>query len=133
MLPPRDERTIAQVRIFTPHAEVPFAGHPNIGTVCVIADGNTAARGSLSDVAVLYELGGPVRVRLVLEAGKIVGAEIVAPKVSEIIGKVDPKLVARCLGLDAKHLVDGRFVPCVASVGLPFAFAELRDSTSWKR
>src|ERR1700691_4322760 len=37
VLPPRDARHTALVRIFTPRIEVPFAGHPNIGTAVVLA------------------------------------------------------------------------------------------------
>ena len=37
VLPPQDAAHIAQVRIFTPRAEMPFAGHPNVGTAFVLA------------------------------------------------------------------------------------------------
>ena len=35
VLPPRDPRNAAEVRIFTPQSELPFAGHPNVGTAWV--------------------------------------------------------------------------------------------------
>ncbi|MGY3650533.1 PhzF family phenazine biosynthesis protein [Bradyrhizobium sp. LM4.3] len=37
VLPPRDKANDAQVRIFTPVRELPFAGHPNVGTAFVLA------------------------------------------------------------------------------------------------
>jgi trans-2,3-dihydro-3-hydroxyanthranilate isomerase len=37
VLPPKDAAHTAEVRIFTPRAEMPFAGHPNIGTAFVLA------------------------------------------------------------------------------------------------
>ena len=37
VLPPQDSRHTAQVRIFTPRAELPFAGHPNVGTAFLLA------------------------------------------------------------------------------------------------
>src|SRR2546421_3732248 len=37
VLPPGDSRHAARVRIFTPKAELPFAGHPTIGTAAVLA------------------------------------------------------------------------------------------------
>ena len=37
VLPPQDPAHTAQVRIFTPKAEMPFAGHPNVGTAFVLA------------------------------------------------------------------------------------------------
>lgn len=127
ILPPRDARSIAQVRIFTPHAEVPFAGHPNIGTVFVMAHEDTAARGPLPDLAVLDELGGPVRIRPLRKAQQVTGAQIEAPQPLQTVGEIDPNLVASCLGLDLSDVISDQFPPCVASVGLPFAFAELRS------
>jgi len=45
VLPPQDPSHTAQVRIFTPRAELPFAGHPNIGTAYVLAvEANRAGR-----------------------------------------------------------------------------------------
>ena len=48
VLPARDPANTAHVRIFTPGVEVPFAGHPNVGTAVVLArearrDGRTLA------------------------------------------------------------------------------------------
>jgi len=37
VLPPSDPKHTAHVRIFTPKAEMPFAGHPNVGTAFVLA------------------------------------------------------------------------------------------------
>src|SRR5665647_2842241 len=37
VLPPRDSANDAQVRIFTVNRELPFAGHPNVGTAYVLA------------------------------------------------------------------------------------------------
>src|ERR1700683_1376563 len=37
VLPPADPAHTARVRIFTPRAEMPFAGHPNVGTAFVLA------------------------------------------------------------------------------------------------
>ena len=36
VLPPEDTANSARVRIFTPTTEVPFAGHPNVGTAYVL-------------------------------------------------------------------------------------------------
>src|ERR1039458_7409268 len=37
VLPPHDAANDAQVRIFTVSSEIPFAGHPNVGTAFVLA------------------------------------------------------------------------------------------------
>ena len=44
VLPPRDPLHTARVRIFTARVEVPFAGHPNIGTAVVLAQELEMAR-----------------------------------------------------------------------------------------
>ena len=37
VLPPADPANTARIRIFTPKSELPFAGHPNVGTGFVLA------------------------------------------------------------------------------------------------
>jgi len=127
ILPPNDSTATAQVRIFTPFDEIPFAGHPNIGTSFVIATKLTAALEPLPKELVLNELGGDVRVRLLYDQQTVSGAEIEAPQTLQIMGAVNPELMARCLGLEPEDINAETIAPCVASVGLPFAFVELED------
>jgi trans-2,3-dihydro-3-hydroxyanthranilate isomerase len=127
VLPPRSSRHHARVRIFTPHEEVPFAGHPNIGTVFAMGAQETGARGALPEIVILEEMGGDVRVRPIRDDGRVVGAEIEAPRHLQTMGTVAPDLAARCLGVEEGALDLGRTAPRVASVGLPFAFVALRD------
>lgn len=75
VLPPRDPANTAQVRIFNRSAEMPFAGHPNVGTAFVLAG---LGRGE-GDVLRFEEQAGLVEVRIVREAGICIGAEIDAP------------------------------------------------------
>ena len=56
ILPPKDASHSAEVRIFTPHAEMPFAGHPNIGTAFVVATLDQRASGHHQRVA--YSVAG---------------------------------------------------------------------------
>ncbi len=130
VLPPTKDGATAQVRIFTPHDEIPFAGHPNIGTAFVVATQETAATRDAGANMLFEELGGAVAVRLLTEDGKVTGAQITAPQALDVCGRVDADLMARCLGLAADCIVTQRIAPCVASVGLPFAFAELADRQS---
>lgn len=44
VLPPQSERASYRVRIFTPAQEIPFAGHPSIGTAHVALESGVAAR-----------------------------------------------------------------------------------------
>ncbi|MEM6384177.1 MAG: PhzF family phenazine biosynthesis isomerase [Pseudomonadota bacterium] len=125
ILPPASDAHAAQVRIFTPSTEIPFAGHPNIGTAFVMGREVTAAVQPLPREAVFDEMGGDVSVWPTWEDGTVVGAEIEAPQALERLGPVDPQMVARCLGLSKGQIGNTRLPPIVASVGLPFAFVEL--------
>jgi trans-2,3-dihydro-3-hydroxyanthranilate isomerase len=63
VLPPTDSANTARVRIFTPRAEMPFAGHPNVGTAFVLAHQDRVCgvpfdRGNM----IFEEIAGPVRI-----------------------------------------------------------------------
>ncbi len=58
VLPASDAMHACQVRIFTPKAELPFAGHPTIGTACVLVKGKYVGPGGSQDL-VLEEGIGP--------------------------------------------------------------------------
>src|SRR5215471_12116748 len=77
--PDRPENT-AKVRIFTPRAELPFAGHPNIGTAFVLGRlGRTYGR-AVGDPLVFEEKAGLVRLDLIKDGGAIAGARLSAPQ-----------------------------------------------------
>lgn len=127
---PDNDQTNAKVRIFTPHEEIPFAGHPNIGTAWVIANKKTAAVYNDSENLIFDEKGGIVDVTLKSEDDKVTGANIIAPQELEIYGHPDFNLMAECLGLSNDQLIASGEIPCVASVGLPFAFVEVDNVES---
>ena len=127
ILPPLNAGSTAQVRIFTPGEEVPFAGHPNIGTAYIVATKQTAASWDGADELSFDELGGLVSINLFRESNQVIGAKLKAPQALEILGECSSSLVAACLGLKPDNILETRFKPCVASVGLPFAFVELSD------
>src|SRR5271156_6618014 len=62
VLPPDHPVNAARVRIFTPRAEMPFAGHPNVGTAFVLAHQDRVC-GVLFDRGnmIFEEIAGPVR------------------------------------------------------------------------
>ena len=127
ILPPENVSSDARVRIFLPSEEVPFAGHPNIGTAYVIATENTVVGRPTSNQLVFDELGGAVNVKLTGSDGDITGASITAPQSLEVLGECDRELIARCLTLPIEKILVNRIAPCVASVGLRFAFVEVSD------
>jgi trans-2,3-dihydro-3-hydroxyanthranilate isomerase len=120
VLPPADPANTARVRIFTPVSELPFAGHPNVGTGYVLGKLGRAAEGG----AMRFEEGaGLVEVTLT-DAGE--GARIRAPKpfLRRDFG-LTPQEVADCLALGSADVVAAKHEPTEGSVGLPFIFAEL--------
>lgn len=121
VLPPADPARAAQVRIFTPAFELPFAGHPNIGTALVLARRSVP----LPDNLVFEEAAGLVPVRIEAEGGVPVIAELTAPKPFARGRDSDPAAVAAAVGLSPAQLVVGRHPPTVGSVGVAFLFAEL--------
>ena len=62
VLPPQTREHAAKVRIFTPYAELPFAGHPTVGTGWVLIDEGLV--GSDAAALTLEEGVGPIAVRV---------------------------------------------------------------------
>ena len=116
VLPPEDPANTARVRIFAPKAELPFAGHPNIGTALVIAE-----RRGLTSIR-FEELAGLVRIGV--QDGL---ALLVAPRPLERGVEIPVSVVASCLGLRPRDIVTAAHGPVVASVGLGFAIAEITE------
>jgi trans-2,3-dihydro-3-hydroxyanthranilate isomerase len=122
VLPPSDPSNTARVRIFNRTAEMPFAGHPNVGTAFVLA----CLRPELGDTLRFEELAGLVEVRVERgDDGAPVGAEIDAPQPLRTLGVLDPSDVARCVGLEASSVRLDTHPPVRATVGVEFALAEL--------
>jgi trans-2,3-dihydro-3-hydroxyanthranilate isomerase len=126
VLPAASLGNTARVRIFTPAVELPFAGHPNVGTAFVLASAGTALGHHVGDTMIFEEGAGPVRAEVLREAGAVVGARIAAPQALELGPELPPAPLAACAGLPAEALAAAH-APRLASVGLPTAFAELRD------
>ena len=81
VLPPEDPSNTRRVRIFTPGAELPFAGHPNVGTAYVLAALGEIGLNDAEAVTVNFEeLAGLVPVRIESHAGKPGKCELKAPK-----------------------------------------------------
>lgn len=78
VLPAQQPDHSAQVRIFTPGREVPFAGHPNVGTAFALAQAMADRNETLPPQFVFEEKAGLVPVSLLQEDRTIVGAELLA-------------------------------------------------------
>lgn len=121
VLPPSDPANTARVRIFNRTAEMPFAGHPNVGTAFALAQLGRAT----GEVLRFEELAGLVEVRLMREAGAVVGAEIDAPQPLQLFDEVPADLLAPCIGLAADDIRTEVHAPVRASVGVDFILAEV--------
>ncbi|WP_165217871.1 PhzF family phenazine biosynthesis protein [Affinirhizobium pseudoryzae] len=127
ILPPEDPAHHARVRIFTPIVEVPFAGHPNVGTAYVIGQRSEIFGKPVGDRLVFEEKAGLVEVTLQKHEGRVVSAAIRAPRALEIGAPVPAEVVAACLSLDPSQIRAANHPPCIASVGLAFVMVELAD------
>jgi trans-2,3-dihydro-3-hydroxyanthranilate isomerase len=63
VLPPDNPSSTARVRIFTPSREIPFAGHPNVGTAYVLAYHAAMNHQRLPETLHFEEIAGLVPVR----------------------------------------------------------------------
>jgi len=110
-----------RVRIFTPRAEVPMAGHPTLGTAFVLAEG--AARGR---ARVVFEEGvGPVPVEQLETAdGRLWRMTQPAPRFGPRLA--DPARAAAALGL-AEADLDPELPIEVVATGAPFLLVPVRD------
>jgi len=115
----------AGVRIFTPTRELPFAGHPTVGTSFVLLDEGTVPAGTKQFV--LEEKVGPVAIRV--EQGRVETGErpliwLTTPPIS--YGRTYDRLrCAQALGVAAHDLLD--ITPQWLSAGNPTVFIALRD------
>ena len=116
VLPPADPANTARVRIFNRKAEMPFAGHPNVGTGWVLARQGRAKGGVLR----FEEIAGLVEI----EAGQD-AVTIAAPQPLTLGPEMPAELVASCVGLKPGDVITKAHRPLSASVGNSFVIAEV--------
>jgi trans-2,3-dihydro-3-hydroxyanthranilate isomerase len=120
VLPPADPAHTARVRIFNRTHEMPFAGHPNVGTGVVLAQ-----QGRDKDGVLLFEeIAGLVEITIERKGNTVTGAIIAAPQPLSLGLELPADRIARCAGLAAGDIVTTAHRPVVASVGIPFVLAE---------
>ena len=120
VFPPENPENTARVRIFHRTAEMPFAGHPTIGTAYVVG-----ARVS-ADILRLEQKAGLVEVRLERDAnGVIQRASLDAPQPLSTGSDIDVELVAAAIGIPPAGVVTSTHLPVIASVGVEFVIVEV--------
>lgn len=117
VLPPEDPRCTHKVRIFTPQAELPFAGHPTIGTAAVIA-----ARSGGKEF-VFEEAIGPVGVTV---DGDALAMHVPSPVYDTTDTAAPVGEVAKALSLSADAVADAWY----GGVGLRFCFVQVADNAT---
>lgn len=128
VFPPDDPAHTRRVRIFTPGGEIPFAGHPTVGTAFVLASiGEVPLTGDETRI-VLEEKVGPVPVLIRGRNGQPEFCQFSVAKLPEVGPPLPPRpVLAAALSLTEDDLLDGAWHPQVVSCGLPFAFVPVRD------
>jgi trans-2,3-dihydro-3-hydroxyanthranilate isomerase len=125
VLPPRDSGHTARVRIFSRQTEMPFAGHPMVGTGYVLA----TQRPDVGDALLLEVPAGLVRVEIQRDSsGSVSGGVISAPQPLSTGLQFPVEIIAACAGLDPTEVIITTHPPIQASVGNPFVIAEVTDS-----
>ncbi len=135
VLRPQNPMHSACVRIFTPAAELPFAGHPTVGAAALLAELRGPDPGANHEaIVVLEETIGTVRVGVRFRPGQAVYAEFDAPKLPEKLeGELVLDDVAAAVGLQPTEIGLENYKPSLWSAGVPGAFIPVRNLAAISR
>lgn len=134
VLPPDNPAHTRRVRIFTPGTELPFAGHPTLGTAHVLA---AIGEVELTEDAteIVFEEGvGPVQVSIQSRDGTPYSACLTAAQAPDF-GPAPPdiSILAEVLSLKAAELIAEDLRPLTVSCGVPFLFIPVQDRSALGR
>lgn len=127
VLPPDDPSNTARVRIFDPIHEMPFAGHPNVGTAVALARAGAAFGKPIGEKVRFEEKVGLVEIDILREDEVPVGARFTAPGAAEFGPMSEEEVIAGVVGLDASEIQTSRHLPQLVTLGIGFVFAEVVD------
>jgi len=128
VLPPKDPAHTAEVRIFTPRNEMPFAGHPNVGTAFALARAGTSYGRAVGGDSVLFEeKAGLVPISLLKDGSTVTGARLASPQLLELGTEVSTELIASACTLSVDDIETRNHPPRIVSCGAPFILAELKE------
>jgi len=127
VLPPTDKRHSRRVRIFTPGGELQFAGHPTVGTACVLASIGAIPLTGAETKIILEEGVGPVPVTIRARNGTPDFAELTVAKLPEFKPGPTADDLARALSLEPGDVLSDEFFPESASCGTPFMMVPVRN------
>ena len=124
---PSEKKNTRKVRIFTPRSEVPFAGHPNIGTAFILAETGIFGDFAQSIDVVFEEKAGNVPIKINKDHCGYIWCELSAPAPLSLGKVATVDLASEVLSIEAGDINVTTHYPQVASVGLPFLFVELQS------
>jgi trans-2,3-dihydro-3-hydroxyanthranilate isomerase len=128
VLPKNDPVHSCRVRIFTPRAELNFAGHPTIGTACALVMKQHAQ--TVDPIRLILEENiGPVMVDVAHRNGGYHGTLTLSGKIDAPTGAPAPADLAAVLSIEPAEVSQSFF----AGVGLPFCFAQLKSNEAVDR
>lgn len=135
VLKPLNPAHSARVRIFTPMSEVPFAGHPTIGTAALLAELRLAGLpGNHDQLVALEQTVGLVRVGVRMRAGQPTFAEFDAPKLPTPAGALAAvEQIGAALGLMTSEIGFANHRPSRFSAGTSFAFVPIASREALAR
>ncbi|MEW5421180.1 PhzF family phenazine biosynthesis protein [Amorphus sp. 3PC139-8] len=121
VLPPENPAHTARVRIFTPAKELPFAGHPTVGTAVLLGSDRLGQSSDLDAVVVLEEKIGLVRCGVAFRSTSAAYAEFDLPRLPQVADSAPGvEAVADVLGLAPHEIGFGHFPIAVSGVGFPY-------------
>ena len=127
VFPPSNPQANFDVRIFTPGGEIPFAGHPTIGTAFLLAYlGMVDLTGDTTEI-ILHEEIGNVPVTIYSQYHEPIATELKVPNPPEFFGDIpSKKALSSVLSLSETDLSD-KYTPQAVSCGLPFLIIPLNS------
>jgi trans-2,3-dihydro-3-hydroxyanthranilate isomerase len=133
VFPPTDPAAVARLRIFTPTQEIPFAGHPVLGTFYVLAQiGRISTQEPVTSVVQECNIG-LFSVELHAEQSRVVRVVMSQPK-PEFLDPIDAiddvYLIGGALSLPKHVIADTKWPLQVVSTGLPVLIVPVRTLTA---
>lgn len=129
VLPPDDPVNTAKMRIFTPANELPFAGHPTVGTAVLLAELRAAgALGATGVTIALEQKIGLVKVDVSRRAGRASRAVFNIPQLPRLLDlRFDAAVVGKALGIDPLDIGFAAHGLSAWSAGVPFVMVPVRS------
>ena len=133
VLPAESGAHDVRVRIFTPGREMPFAGHPTLGTAWVLCHLGMHSLNSETSTLILGENVGPVPVTLRAKHGQLESAELSVAQLPQFSEAPPVQELAEITGLSVEDFDVAAYPPRFASCGAVFLVAVLKSTEALAR